>query len=271
MKTFTWLTRFSIISLLYFSSVFLVQAQIHQVQQVLKPFSGSGKIEAIGPDKIRMYRMETKVVYDDTKVVIDVLKGPLRKGESYQVKDIRTIFLQPTTKVTISGQAKPEFLHPGLFVKFKTELDQPRQITKPVDELTVMSQLGNKRADIFLDDAGTKVSRTSKKITSGPCTIIGRISTVNNNKLQIQAGREKISCEVAENAILNLELSDLSMARKEDNISVTGVEIPDSYGFEILATDVKVVLAQTLTNSSIKSAPGKSKSQRQPKQTKAKD
>jgi hypothetical protein len=257
------LTRYLITSVIFFSGVFSAQAQQvnrspspydwklqqklqqkqQQQQQILEPYSGTGTIEAIGPNKIQMVT---------------------------QSNGTWMIFLQPTTIVTTVGQAKLEYLHAGLYVEFRAELDQRRQVMNTINELTVISQSGDKQPGIYLDGAEKANLHTSKNMGAGPCTVIGRVSVVHNNNLQVQAGHVSLSCELAENARVHLEISDLSMARKGDRISVTGMKNRGLAG-QVQAKEVKVDLAETLTGSGTKYVPGKPKAQYHSKPSKPKD
>ena len=136
-------------------------------------------------------------------------------------------------------------------MEFKTELDQNGQVTAPINELTVISQWKEKKTGIFSDETGKKGSHDSKNIIAGPCTVIGQISAVDNNNLnlQVRVGHINLSCKLAVNTIVHVKTSDLSMASKGDNISIEGTRVGET------VTEAKIELAETPTGLGTKTVP----------------
>jgi len=202
-------------------------------QQILEPFQALGTIEAIAPGKILILT---------------------------QFNENWMIWLQPQTKLITVGEAKAEFLYAGLFVQFKAELDRHRNVTRSIEELTVITPSQEKTPGIYpLEDAKAD-SPGRKTSAAGPCMIIGRISALRNDKLQIQVPQGTQLCQLSENAKIRLEVADYSMARKGDKISVMGLKMRGAAG-QVQAVQVKIELAETLAGMNVKSLPVKPQTQ----------
>ena len=88
----------------------------------------------------------------------------------------------------------------------------------------------------------------------GSYLIAGRVTAYHAGKLQLTTGNAVIKAEVAPDAQVDLKLSDYSLARKGDRVTVSGQTIPKS-GL-VQATIVKIAAAEPLGGGA-KIKPGK--------------
>ena len=174
------------------------------------------------------------------------------------------IGLTPKTKIQVVGEAGVEFLHPGLFVQFKTELDKRLAAANPIDELTIVTPSQEKLPGVFPIGENKSDEGRNKTPAAGPCNVVGRITALKNNKLQINVGNGTVLCELSDNAKIRLDVADYTMVRKGDKINVAGLKIIGVPG-QIQALQVKIDLAETLAGMAMKPPPAKTKVQNRSK------
>ncbi len=211
-------------------------------QQALEKFAGAGTIAAIEPGRILM------VTNFNEKCLI---------------------WLMPQTKIITTGEARQEFLHPGLLVEFKAELDKHRNVTGTIEQLTLISASPEKIPGIFPLDGDQTDSSGGQTSPAGLCTVVGRIAALHNNTLQVNVGHGTLLAELSPNAKIRLEINDYSMARKGDKITVSGMKMRGAAN-QVQALQVKIELAEALAGMNTKSLPLKSQLQRSSKSIKSK-
>jgi hypothetical protein len=222
---------------------------IRQKQAYMQPtverFQAAGTIEAIAPGRIMM--------------VTDAHENWL-------------IWLNAQTKVTTVGEAKADFLYAGLIVQFQADLDKHRNVTGAIKQLTVITPAADKVPGIYPLEENQ--AGPGSKTPTGPCEIIGRITSLKGNKLQVNVGRGTVLADLSEDANIRLNLADYSMARKGDKITVVGMKKRNLPGQaqtaqvnQGQAVQVKIQLAETLAGMTKKSLPVKAQSQYRIKQT----
>lgn len=161
----------------------------------------------------------------------------------------------PTTYVQVLGEADPDFLRPGLLVRFSGELQGRGTMAEPVQELTIFTPREGYVIGIYND--GDDPTRTD-----GPKLVAGRLKSIKNGKLIVVAGDQQIKAELAEQPTIKIDINDYSMAATGDEITVSGL------GFEqdkIEATGIEIQLAERLTSGKKKrTRPGKSEAKPRP-------
>ena len=186
-------------------------------QQQMEKFEGSGTIESLASGRIMF------ITASNEQWMIGLL---------------------PATKLQVVGQANTNFLRAGMFVQFKAELDKRNMAVNPVDELTITSLSKEKTPGMF--PIGENHSGDKKKSAGGTFNVIGRLTTMHGNKLQINVGSGTVICELSDKAKIGVDLADISMIRKGDKITVAGIKMRN-VPFQAQAAQIKIELAETLT------------------------
>lgn len=152
-------------------------------------------------------------------------------GQSMYVK------LLPQTQVQVKGTADPEFLRPGLFVRFHATVNQQGEVDGPLSELTIFTPRDGYAVGVFNDS-------DDPTATDGPLLIAGQLRNLRNTKFIVTVGQQQVRGELSEDVTVNLELNDYSLAQPGDKFTVTGV------GFErdkIEARGIEIILAEQLS------------------------
>lgn len=148
--------------------------------------------------------------------------------------------LDNKTRSLVTGEVEPSFLSPGTFVRFPAEVTKRGRITGEVREMTVFSPLDGYSAGVFADGAA------DPKAASARYLISGQIESVKNGQMIVRAGEQSFKFKLAEDAELKIEVSDLSIVRPDDEISITGSgERKD----QIQAREIAIKLAKPLAGA----------------------
>ena len=167
-------------------------------------------------------------------------------GEPMYVK------LTPQTQIQVMGTADPDFLRPGLFVRFSASLNDRGEVGGEVAELTIFTPRDGYSVGIFSDS-------DDPTATDGQSFVAGQLKTLRNSKFVVAVGNQQVRGELATEPKVKLALADYSLAQPGDQITVTGV------GFErdkIEARGIEIHLAEPLSTGKKKprrSVPGTSR------------
>ncbi|MGO8691910.1 MAG: hypothetical protein ACLQLG_20000 [Thermoguttaceae bacterium] len=191
------------------------------------------------------------------------------------------------TKLHYSGTATVEFLRPKLAVEFTAELDEKHNAKAPVTQLKIISLTGKRVAGLFPEgsESGAKPAEASNfgfgpgsgekdadpspaeketkpaprpgDAAQGPGTYVvrGTIKGVRAGTLTLKIGRETLKVDMADDAEIGVDTTDLSFARVGDSISVRGQGARQM----IAATSVTVEGAEPLTGPKRRALPAAKK------------
>lgn len=171
------------------------------------------------------------------------LKGhitALRPGMIGWTEDGETpmfVKLTDKTQVVVLGTAEPNFLRPGMFVRFSAaEITNRGMIEAPVDKLTIFSPRDGYSIGVFSDS-------DDPTDESGPVLVAGQLRGLRNGKFILLVGNQQVRGELSEDVEIKVEVSDYGLAYSGDEITVTGL------GFQrdkIEAERIEIKLAETL-------------------------
>jgi hypothetical protein len=172
----------------------------------------------------------------------------------------RIVTLNPQTIIKTTGEATVGFLHPGLAVEFKGEIDKKGNVTDKVGELTIVSITKEKLPGVFKED-GSEIEKplavAAKKdkekekdkdkaaSSAGTSTIVGQLKSAKAGKYQLQAGRVSLQFELSDDAKITIDMADGSLAMPGDKIDVKGVQIGNPANPQSHAREVAITLAET--------------------------
>jgi hypothetical protein len=139
------------------------------------------------------------------------------------------------TRVTVVGEGTLDALKRGVLVQFESLLN--RQLTlaqAPIEKLTILSPSARSTPGVISD---------TPKDPTKPFTVRGTISRVVGPQLTVAASRKPVRAELAEEASVEVEVSDFSLVAIGDKIDVQGAEVNPGL---VHATDVKITLSKPL-------------------------
>ncbi len=188
-------------------------------------------------------------------------------------------------KVHVTGNANADFLHPGLTVEFKADIDSHGVAKEKVSELKIITPSAHNPPGLFPPDSGTdekgdavdnKPTKPAKRvaaskgakagaITPGSYRIVGRLTADHGETLSVQAGRYKVSLKLSDEPTIDVDLSDLSLVAKGDRLSAKGIKVMrGGIAVGLKAKEVTVELAEPLAGTKKKGTTAKPKSKRPP-------
>jgi hypothetical protein len=181
------------------------------------------------------------------------------------VKGVRPGWLQVTTQdggewwvsiptrlddVVFRAPATPQFLQPGMAVRFHTtfkKTDKRRkeyQATLPISALEIITVLPNSQPNLYPDDAGDqrdkvsdngedeeKPAKKEKEETPSAsddisCLVIGVLKEYKNNKIKVSAGPFPVSAELPETAEVSVDVRHCLWVRPGDKVELTARYVP---------------------------------------------
>ena len=148
--------------------------------------------------------------------------------------------------IKIDGTATADFLAPGIFVRFKADLDKRGKAAAPVTELDVFTP--DAKNPVGAMTAGGAFADSPKKgpasATPVSYTVAGRISAMHKGSMTVACGNMTVKADVAPEATIKVEVADPTWAATGDKIEVKGYFLREGYG---MVTDMVVDIANPLT------------------------
>ncbi len=155
----------------------------------------------------------------DDKGSIEGVEGPLLTTKLERGDWVLTV--SPQTMVHVTGTAEPDYLHPGVFVKFSGEIDKKGVLQKELEAVEIFTPVAKGGVGIFenaTDDA--KVVRAPSE--GATYEFRGRVASYKPGELVLTAGSKKIFAKTAGTLNVAVNTSDLGMAQAGDSVVVTG-------------------------------------------------
>ncbi len=196
------------------------------------------------------------------------------------------IVLTDQTLLQYRGTAEPDFLMPGLLVRFSAELTQSGIVEAPLNELEVFTysqsrrttpeqmreqtagvyQVGNEAGNLKKADTKkaepkkpepkkTETKKTGAKETSQPAAspsgaqtyrVVGRVLGSQAGKVFVQAGSVRVQVELAPKAVINVTARDTTFLQTGDKIKVSGLRNAAQEMY-IQAENIEIVAAKPLS------------------------
>jgi hypothetical protein len=167
------------------------------------------------------------------RVVGGVIQVAVDKGQKEWV-----VGTDAHTKIQVSGTAEPDFLHPGLVVRFQADYDG-HMVKDKVGALTIITLKPTTALGVFAPGTGAKPA------ASGKSEIVNRLIACHGSRLSVHGTSKPIAFDLAENPKITVATSDLTWVSAGDKIVVHGKTLPGKAG-ACEATDLKITLAQPL-------------------------
>lgn len=134
-----------------------------------------------------------------------------------------------------TATAKPEWLRPGMWVRFRASFDQRgRQQTELADVTVFTPQEGQQLGlipevslgdGLFSDEEEErKKERSTNQVT--PYVVAGRIVGFKKSKMTVAAGNVPVTVEVPDTLRVAVEVADYSLAQPGDAVEIQGWKYP---------------------------------------------
>jgi hypothetical protein len=205
----------------------ILQTTVANAQDAGKAVGGlqiaqvSGTMQAMALDKI-------KIVAEDKKEYFAVVS--------------------PQTSLSYKGTAEPDFLMPGMLIRFSAELNQAGQVQSPVAELEVFTisqhrrmsqeQMRDQTAGVYQvggevgnakkpgDKPNEKSSKPNVATSKGGAQayrVVGQIAGMKAGKMLVQAGGAQVQLELDPKAVIKVTSHDTTFCQMGDQVKVSGL------------------------------------------------
>ncbi len=158
------------------------------------------------------------LAFEDTGTLEAVEEGLIK------IRDSKTeawlLEIVADTKITVEGEAEPDYLHPGMPVRFNAKIDKKGALQKPVDEIEIFSPQTRSWMGLFPegeDDPDAKPDRTG---AAGSFQVKGKLISFRDGELMVSAGSRKISGKVADDFTVKVKLDDPTIAQNGDTVKM---------------------------------------------------
>lgn len=152
----------------------------------------------------------------------------------------RLLKLDPkqTRRVTVTGTAEPEFLRPGMFIRFTAPIDKKGNVQQPVKVLTIFTPSGD-------PEQGFTVGVYSEDPTdpNAPYTVAGQLRGERRGTYVLAAGGDVIRFELDEAPEIGVDVNDYSLAMPGDEIRGNAWGYDES---QLVADAIDIKLAEPL-------------------------
>lgn len=124
------------------------------------------------------------------------------------------------SEVKVTGTAEPSFLRPGLPVRFTAEVDEKGRLQQDLAELEIVTPSGKGAVGVF-EVGAEENARPVGKLTAGTYDIRGKVGSLKDGELTVQAGK-KIVGKLADDAKITVNVQDLTYAVPDSEVTVQG-------------------------------------------------
>ena len=141
-----------------------------------------------------------------------------------QIRDSKTetwlLSIDPTTKVSVLGQAEQDYLRPGMTVEFETEIDKKGQIAKPIEEVEIITSEGKPRLGLFSTDEDADDGRPVRTVAAGPYRVRAKLASFKGGELTVAVGSKRLTATLSEKAAIKFACNDPGMAEIGDTVKI---------------------------------------------------
>jgi hypothetical protein len=174
----------------------------------------------------------------------NVLQVVTESGETWLISVPRR-----PEQVLYQGTASPEWLRPGMIVRFEATLKLDRKRSQAVDKLkklTVVTLRPGVELNVYPEavpaeeaatDDGTKSrAKITKKrrVRRGPitasCLVVGRLLEIKGNRIEVAAGRMPVRADVTEDLQVSVEVNDYRLSQPGDKVELSARYHPNAKG-----------------------------------------
>lgn len=139
-----------------------------------------------------------------------------------------TVQFQKNSRVKVTGAATADALAPGMYVQFKGSFNRFGKAAEPIKDVVIYAPDAATQPGAYAAGSGGGFDEpaSSKKKGPVPATsvyqISGKITAAHKNNIHVDCGNMKVKADIAPDATVKLDTSDLSWASPGDRITISG-------------------------------------------------
>lgn len=195
------------------------------------------------------------VVKSITATEIEVLVGKPADADSKNPKNkphgTWSVAVPRHTPIHVSGEATPDYLHPGLMVQFTVSgRPQDQQAVETIHQLSVVTAAshGSAQTGSMANRSGEKAAPAAAKKQQEGKTIVGQLGHLHGNQWPVVASGKTRQITLADDVTIKVTLTGSSLVSPGDKIAVRGEMVHGKPG-TCIANDVQVTLGKPLQGS----------------------
>ena len=188
--------------------------------------------------------------FSGTGTLVGASSGVLQVNANGSIWRIKPI---AGARIEVVGTAGPDFLRPGLFVKFQAPYDSNDnnngKALVPVTALEIVTlQFGEMSGALPVDATKAAAAGAANNPplppTARTLVVIGQITRYKNKELTVIAGKRTLQAELDPAPTIKVHLSDVGLAHPGDQIDVDGYYL--NKPGDAMANQVRITLAAPL-------------------------
>jgi len=141
-----------------------------------------------------------------------------------QIRDSKTevwiLKIVPQTKVTVAGEAEPDYLRPGLTVELTGKIDKHRALVKPIGQIELLTSRGKQALGVFPVGEGADDSRPVRNPDPGTYRIRGKLASCKDGQVTVAIGSCRITGTLADDVAITFTSNDPNLAEAGDEVKV---------------------------------------------------
>lgn len=124
------------------------------------------------------------------------------------------------TTIRVTGDAEPEWLRPGSYVKFTGDIDKKGSVQKDIDEIEIITAGDKGSLGLFTPAEGDTPGKVVRNAVSGTYVIKGRLTKNQDGRILVLAGSRQVTGRLGEELAVKLNVDDHTLAQAGDTVKV---------------------------------------------------
>lgn len=199
----------------------------------LKPVKITGVVAGISPQGIAIRTEKNQLML--------ALTSPNRTEDGVRYRGI------PVPMIEVIGEENPDYLQPGMYVRFPAKVQAKQRVVEPVTEITIIDGAKLTSFGVLpaaLPDLPKEDAPAPDLTVAQDSLVIGRIATARRNAITVAFPDGKtLKAGVAKDAIVRVKTSDLRFVKPGYEIQADGMLVKPNKFFATVMTITKPTVA----------------------------
>lgn len=199
----------------------------------LKPVKITGVVAGLSPQGIAIRTEKNQLML--------ALISPNRTEDGVRYRGI------PVPMIEVIGEEKPDYLQPGMYVRFPAKVQAKQRVVEPVTEITIIDGAKLTAFGVLpaaLPDLPKEDAPAVDLTVPVDSLVIGRIAAARRNAITVAFPDGKtLKAGVAKDAIVRVKTSDLRFVKPGYLVKAEGMQVKPTKFFATVMTVTKPVVA----------------------------
>ena len=199
----------------------------------LKPVKITGVVAGVSPRGIAIRTEKNQLIL--------ALTSPNRTEDGVRYRGI------PVPMIEVIGEESPDYLQPGMYVRFPAKVQAKQRVVEPVTEITIIDGANLTAFGVLpaaLPDLPKEDAPAPDLKVAEDSLVIGRIVAARRNAITVAFPDGKtLKAGVAKDAIVRVKTSDLRFVKPGYQVQADGMQVKPTKFFATVMTITKPVVA----------------------------